>query len=100
MTRYPKLLRAPGVAPLFAASTLGRRYPLVGELAPPGAMPEAYAWQMVAYVAGSSIGAWVAGALVEAVSVEAALACAPLAMAMGLLVALGGRRSLAPGQPV
>jgi len=54
----------------------------------------------VAYVAGSSIGAWVSGALVEAVSVEAALACAPLAMAMGLLVALGGRRSLAPGQPV
>jgi predicted MFS family arabinose efflux permease len=79
-----------GLAPSTAAG-----YSLVGQLAPPGAMTEAYAWQIVAYVAGSSIGAWLAGALVDAVSVEAALACAPLLAAAGLLVALTGRRSLA-----
>jgi MFS family permease len=84
-----------GLAPSTAAG-----YSLVGELAPPGATTEAYAWQIVAYVAGSSIGAWVAGALVEAVGVEAALACAPAATAVGLLVALMGRRSLAPRRPV
>jgi MFS family permease len=80
-----------GLAPSTAAG-----YSLVGQLAPPGAMTEAYAWQIVAYVAGSSIGAWLAGALVDAVSVEAALACAPLLAAAGLLVALAGRRSLTP----
>jgi MFS family permease len=79
-----------GLAPSTAAG-----YSLVGRLAPPGAMTEAYAWQIVAYVAGSSVGAWLAGALVDAVSVEAALACAPLLAAGGLLVALTGRRSLA-----
>jgi MFS family permease len=79
-----------GLAPSTAAG-----YSLVGRLAPPGAMTEAYAWQIVAYVAGSSVGAWLAGALVDAVSVEAALACAPLLAGGGLLVALTGRRSLA-----
>jgi MFS family permease len=79
-----------GLAPSTAAA-----YSLVSDLAPPGATTEAYAWQIVAYVAGSSVGAWLAGALVEAVSVEAALACAPLVAAAGVLVALAGRRSLA-----
>jgi MFS family permease len=79
-----------GLAPSTAAG-----YSLVGQLAPPSAMTEAYAWQIVAYVGGSAVGAWLAGVLVDALSVEAALACAPLAAAAGLLVALAGRRSLA-----
>jgi len=83
-----------GLAPSTAAA-----YSLIGDLAPPGAVTEAYAWQIVAYVAGSSIGAWVAGALVEALSVEAALACAPAFGAAGLLIALAARRSLAPPRP-
>jgi MFS family permease len=82
-----------GLAPSTAAS-----YSLVGELAPAGATTEAYAWQIVAFVAGSAIGAWVAGVVVEELSIEAALACAPLAAALGLAVAFTGRRSLA-GRP-
>jgi predicted MFS family arabinose efflux permease len=82
-----------GLAPSTAAA-----YSLVGDLAPPGSMTEAYAAQIVAYVAGSAVGAWLAGVMVESISVEAALACAPVAAAAGLLVALGGRRSLAPPQ--
>jgi MFS family permease len=84
-----------GLAPSTAAG-----YSLIGELAPPGSMTEAYAWQIVAYVGGSAVGAWLAGALVEAVSVEAALASAPLVAAAGLSVAIIGRRSLASRQPV
>jgi MFS family permease len=80
-----------GLAPSTAAG-----YSLVGELAPAGSTTEAYAWQIVAYVAGTATGAWLAGAMVEAVSVSAALACAPVAAAAGLLVALAGRGSLAP----
>ena len=78
-----------GLAPLAAAG-----YSLIGELAPPGSMTEAYAWQIVAFVSGSAAGAWIAGALVDEVSVEAALACAPLAATAGLLVAEAGRHRL------
>jgi predicted MFS family arabinose efflux permease len=80
-----------GLAPSTAAG-----YSLVGELAPAGSVTEAYGWQIVAYVAGSAIGAWLAGALVEAVSIEAALAFAPVAAGAGLLLALAGRRTLRP----
>jgi predicted MFS family arabinose efflux permease len=84
-----------GLAPSTAAA-----YSLIGDLAPPGAVTEAYSWQIVGYVAGSAVGAWLAGVIVEHVSVTAALACAPLAAALGLLVALAGRRTLrAPARP-
>jgi len=84
------------VAGLALAPSTAAGYSLIGELAPPGATTEAYAWQIVAYVAGASLGTWLAGALVDAVSVEAALACVPAFAAAGLVVALAGRRSLAP----
>jgi MFS family permease len=83
-----------GLAPSEAAG-----YTIVGELTPAGAMTEAYAWQIVASVAGGAVGAWLAGTVVERISVEAALACAPLAATAGLLVALAGRRSLATRPP-
>ena len=91
----------PAFAVLVIAAGLGLApsttacYSLVGELAPEGAMTEAYAWQIVAYVAGSAGGAWLGGVVVDAVGVAAALACAPAAAALGLIVALAGRRSLA-----
>jgi MFS family permease len=78
-----------GLAPSTAAC-----YSLVGELAPEGALTEAYAWQIVAYVCGGAVGAWLAGVLVDAAGVSTALACAPAAAALGLVVAGVGRRSL------
>ena len=45
-------------------------------------------------VAGSAVGAWLAGLLVEHSGVVAALACAPVAAALGLLLALAGRRAI------
>jgi MFS family permease len=88
------------VAGLALAPSSAVAYSLVGALAPAGSVTEAYAWQIVAYVGGSALGAWLAGAVVDAVSVEAALACAPVAAAAGLLLALAGRRSLAPAARV
>jgi MFS family permease len=83
------------VAGLALAPSSATGYSLVGVLAPAGAVTEAYAWQIVAYVGGSALGAWLAGVVVDQVSVDAALACAPLAAAAGLALALAGRRSLA-----
>jgi MFS family permease len=82
------------VAGLGLAPSTAVCYLLVGELAPEGALTEAYAWQIVAYVSGSAIGAWLGGVIVEEVGVSAALACAPAAAALGLLVAVVRRRSL------
>jgi MFS family permease len=92
LAAFGVLVTVAGLA-LSPSSAIG--YSLVGSLAPAGAVTEAYAWQIVAYVGGSALGAWLAGVMVDAVSVEAALACAPLAAAAGLALALAGRRSLA-----
>jgi MFS family permease len=78
-----------GLAPSTAAA-----YSLIGDLAPEGAVTEAYSWQIVGYVAGSALGAWLAGFMVEQAGVALALACAPLAAALGLLVALAARRAI------
>jgi predicted MFS family arabinose efflux permease len=86
------LIAVAGLA-LSPSSAIG--YSLVGELAPAGTVTEAYAWQIMAYVGGSALGAWLAGVVVDQVSVEAALACAPLAAGAGVALALAGRRSLA-----
>lgn len=77
-----------GLAPVTAAA-----YSLIGELASEGSTTESYAWQIVAYVLGGACGAWLAGVVVDAVSVEAALALAPATALCGLLVALAGRSS-------
>jgi MFS family permease len=82
------------VAGLGLAPSTAVCYLLVGELAPEGALTEAYAWQIVAYVSGSALGAWLGGVVVDEVGVTTALACAPAAAAVGLLVAVAGRRSL------
>ena len=78
-----------GLAPSTAAA-----YSLIGDLAPASAVTESYSWQIVGYVGGSAVGAWLAGVVVEQVGVSAALACAPLAALLGLLVALAGRRAI------
>jgi MFS family permease len=83
------ILAGLGLAPSTAAA-----YSLIGALAPKGATTEAYSWQIVGYVVGSAAGAWLAGAVVESGGVGAALACAPLAGAIGLAIALAGRRSI------
>jgi predicted MFS family arabinose efflux permease len=83
------ILAGLGLAPSTAAA-----YSLIGALAPEGATTEAYSWQIVGYVVGSAAGAWLAGAVVESGGVGTALACAPVAGAIGLMIALAGRRTI------
>ena len=52
-------------AGLFIAPLLATRNELVGYVAPPGALTEAYTWPVTAFVGGISIGAAMAGQLVE-----------------------------------
>jgi MFS family permease len=83
------------LAPLGATA-----YALLGSLAPPGTATEAYSWHIVANVVGSSIGAFVAGLLIDHAGVDWALATAPISCGLGLLVGLAGRRTLAPERAV
>ncbi len=78
-----------GLAPSTAAA-----YSLIGDLAPASAVTESYSWQIVGYVAGSALGAWLAGVGVAHARVGAARACAPAAAARGLRGALAGRRAI------
>ena len=78
-----------GLAPSTAAC-----YSLVGELAPEGALTEAYAWQIVAYVTGSAVGAWIAGVIVEEVGVDRGARVCARRRGAGAPRG-GGRRSLA-----
>jgi MFS family permease len=77
------------LAPLGATA-----FALVAALAPAGMATEAYSWHIVANVVGSSIGAFVAGLLVDHASVGWALASASIACGLALLVGLAGRRTL------
>ena len=83
------------LAGLALAPSTTATYSLVTELAPPTATTEAYAWVIVC---SSWPGArWAPGwpaCWWRRSSVAAALACAPLAAALGLLVALAGRRAI------
>ena len=79
------------LAPLGATA-----YSLFSALAPAGTATEAYSWHIVANVFGSSIGAFLAGVLIEHASVEWALATAPISCGLALLVGLAGRRTFSP----
>ena len=78
-----------GLAPVTAAA-----YSVIEELAAEGSVTESFAWQVVGAVLGGAVGVWLAGVLVDALSVEAALALAPAIATCSLLVALRGDRAL------
>ena len=77
------------LAPLGATA-----YGLLATLAPAGTATEAYSWHIVANVVGSSIGAFLAGLLIDHASVDWALASASISCGLALLVGLAGRRTL------
>jgi MFS family permease len=129
MRRYLDLLHAPGVARLIAASTVGRLPYGINVLALILLLrSEGFGYAEVGIVTGTAglavgltapllgrlidrlgqtrvlavtaaVCLTLAGALVEAVSVEAALTCAPAVAALGVLIAVIGRRSLATRLP-
>jgi MFS family permease len=78
------------IAPLGAAGNQ-----LVGQVAPAGAVTEAYTWPVTALLAGFAVGTATGGALVEAVDWHACFVAAALAGLLGALIAYSGRGTLA-----
>jgi len=77
------------IAPLGAAGNQ-----LVGEVAPPGAVTEAYTWPVTAMIAGFAVGSATGGALVEAVDWHACFVAASLAGVLAALIAYSQRGTL------
>ena len=82
-------------AGMFIAPLLATRNELVGWVAPPGSRTEAYTWPVTAFVGGIAIGSGLAGVIVEASSWRIAFLAAAAAAAVGALVALNRRHTLA-----
>ena len=77
------------IAPLGAACNQ-----LVGEVAPAGAMTEAYTWPFTAMLAGFAVGTAVGGFLVEVAGWHACFIAAALVGAVGAAVVYVGRATL------
>jgi MFS family permease len=69
---------------------------MVGWVAPPGARTEAYTWPVTAFVGGIAIGSALAGAIVESASWRTAFLIAGGVAALGALIAVAGRHTVAP----
>jgi predicted MFS family arabinose efflux permease len=91
----------PVAVSLFAAGfalapMLGCGYRLVDRLAPQGMATEAFAWTSTAFGAGEALGCPLAGSLIDARGATAAFALSVAAAAIGALVIVLRRRTLAP----
>jgi MFS family permease len=82
------------IAPIGAAGNQ-----LVGEVAPAGAVTEAYTWPVTALLGGFATGTAVGGSLVESLDWHACFVAASLAAALGASIAFAFRRTLAAPQP-
>jgi hypothetical protein len=77
------------IAPLGAAANQ-----LVGQVAPPGAVTEAYTWPVTAMIAGFAVGTAAGGALVEGADWRACFVAAAIAGMLGALIAYWQRATL------
>ena len=78
------------IAPLGAAGNQ-----LIGQVAPAGAVTEAYTWPVTAMIGGFAAGTAVGGALVESLDWHACFIAAAAAAAVGAAIAYTFRRTLA-----
>jgi MFS family permease len=83
-------------AGIFIAPLLATRNELVGRVAPAGARTEAYTWPVTAFVGGISVGAALAGVLVEGPGWRVAFLVAAGFAVAGAVLALARRHTLAP----
>ena len=86
-------------AGMFLAPLLATRNELVGRVAPPGARTEAYTWPVTAFVGGISVGAALAGVLVEGPGWRVAFLVATGCAAAGTVLAVARRHTLSPPIP-
>jgi MFS family permease len=85
------VLAGVAIAPLFASGNQ-----LVGDVAPPGALTEAYTWLVTAIVVGVAVGNAVAGVLVEAADWRVSFLVGAGCGAVGSLLAIARRETLSP----
>ena len=82
------------IAPLIAT-----RNELAGDVAPDGVEAEAYSWPITALVGGVALGAGLSGAIADAHDWRAAVVLAAASAALGALIAVLRRDTLAPPRP-
>lgn len=87
-------------AGLFIAPLIATRNELAGVVAPPGVETEANTWPLTALVGGIALGAAAGGALADGTGWRAAVLVACGAAALGAVVALTRRGTLAGPAPV
>jgi MFS family permease len=83
-----------GMAPLMAAGNQ-----LIGDVAPPNAVTEAYTWPLTAMISGAAAGIAAAGGIVEAADWRAAFAVATAVGAVGAVIAFARRGTLTGVRP-
>jgi len=79
-------------AGMFIAPLLATRNELIGWVAPPGAVTEAYMWPVTALVGGVAVGSALAGTIVVESGWQVAFGLAAIPAASGALFALARRR--------
>lgn len=88
------LLAGVAIAPMIAAG--GQ---LVGEIAPRGALTEAYTWPITSLVAGLAAGNAAAGGVVSALGWREAFVMAAAVAVCGIVIGLARRGTLVPASP-
>jgi MFS family permease len=84
------------VAGVAIAPLLSLLYTLIGELAPPGMVTEAFSWLSVAFPIGFGLGAALSGAIADGPGARAAIAIACLGVGVGALTLQRYRGLLQP----
>jgi MFS family permease len=79
-------------AGFFLAPMLAATFSLIGHLAPPGTVTEAFAWLATLFTAGESVGAAIVGPVLDRGDLHWAAACASLGAAVCLLLVIAGYR--------
>jgi MFS family permease len=89
-----------GLIILLAGATIAPTgasiYAMVDRFAPAGTRTEAFSWLFTSSSSGAAAGAALAGVLVQNLGADMAFACAGIAGAVAMLVAILGARHLAP----
>jgi predicted MFS family arabinose efflux permease len=89
----PAALAAAALAGLPNAPWLACEFSLVGALAPEGRLTEAFTWTSAAITGGVAMGAALAGAIVSAISIGAAVLTSCSVVSLGVVIAAVGRQS-------
>ncbi|MFC9249753.1 MFS transporter, partial [Streptomyces sp. NPDC057136] len=84
---------------LAYAPSMISAYLLLDDLAPAGALTEAYTWLVSANAAGFALGAALAGLVTQRAGIHGALAFADVSATIGLAIAIVYRTRLAPKPP-